>query len=208
MSCSPRRAVLFVPIILLLTLALRQRAHADTYEFFTFTDYSGAARVIGVDDTGDVVSRLLETYCGNTATSCYYVFQAFGPGYLTATLPPLTLDDGTPCSPNPHAAFGTCNNGYEAYWIDLSGSNPGIYGGPYTDVQQFPFLIADFAPLVDSYGDIAWTDGSVEESHLAYDLTSHQTPEPATFALLLTGFILFAAITSRKLIRARKTQTV
>jgi hypothetical protein len=56
--------------------------------------------------------------------------------------------------------------------------------------------------VINSVGDIAWTDGQIEMNFLAYDLTSHEIPEPVTLALLLTGLIPIIIIARRKLIRA------
>jgi hypothetical protein len=198
---TQRPVLLFVAFVL--TLFALSQAKADTYEPFQFTDHSGASPVRGIDDAGDVLSNLLPGPCGTTATVCYSVFQPFGPGYITSSLPFFGYDDGTSCSPNPEAGFGVCNNGYEAYWINFTNPDGGVYGGPYTDVQKFPVDLADRGfLLINSFGDIAWTDGQIEENYLAYDLTSHETPEPATIALLLTGLIPIAIIGRRKLIRA------
>jgi hypothetical protein len=196
---KPRSVGLLLSLALL--LALHTQAYADTYELFQFTDYNGAGPVLGIDNAGDVLYR---SPCADTTFNCYSVFQPFGTGYQTTTLPPLAYDDGVPCSPNPQATFGLCRNGYEAYWISTATGSPlaGVYGGPNTDIQRFPsFDIAD-SPFffLNSFGDIAWTDGTVEENYLAYDLTAHETPEPATLALLMAGLIPLAIIARRKLI--------
>lgn len=192
--------LLFSSIIFLF---LHSSALADTYELFQFTDYNGAGPVLGINAAGDVLYR---SPCADTTFNCYSVFQPFGPGYSSTTLPPFAFDDGTPCSPNSQAAFGMCNNGYEAYWISTATQSPlaGVYGGPATDIQRFPSNdVADWPFFfLDSYGDMTWTDGTDEENYLAYDITAHETPEPATCALLLTGLILLAAIARRNLIRA------
>jgi hypothetical protein len=194
---KPRSVGLLLSLALL--LALHSQAHADTYELFQFTDYNGAGPVLGIDNAGDVLYR---SPCADTTFNCYSVFQPFGMGYQTTTLPPFAYDDGVPCSTNSQAAFGLCSNGYEAYWISTATGSPlaGVYGGPNTDIQRFPsFDVAD-SPFffLNSFGDIAWTAGTVEENYLAYDLTAHETPEPATFALLTTGLVFLAAIARRR----------
>jgi hypothetical protein len=194
---TQRPILLFVAFVL--TLFALPQAKADTYELFQFTDHNGAGSVYGIDDAGEVLYGSPGS-CGTQATACYSVFQPFGPGYNTETLSMFNFDNGSACSPNPEAAFGVCNNGFEAYWIDLSHPDRGVYGGPSTDVQKFPVDVADFL-VINSFGDIAWTDGQIEMNFLAYDLTSHETPEPATLALLLTGLIPIAAIARRKLLR-------
>jgi hypothetical protein len=198
MSCKSQRAVLLLLLAFLPILFSPAQAHADTYELFQFTDHNGAGSVLGIDDAGDVLYGSPGS-CG-TATVCFSVFQPFGPGYNTETLSTFNFDNGSACSPNPQAEFGVCNNGFEAYLIDLSHPNSGVYGGPSTDVQKFPVNVASFL-VINSFGDIAWTDGQIEMNFLAYDLTSHETPEPATLALLLTGLIPIAAIARRKLLR-------
>jgi hypothetical protein len=188
---------------LVILLSLHSNAHADTYELFQFTDYNGAGPVLGINAAGDVLYR---APCADTTYNCYSVFQPLGPGYSSTTLPPFAFDNGTPCSPNSQATFGMCNNGYEAYWMSPSTSGPlaGVYGGPSSAIQQFPS--DDIANskffFLDSYGDMTWTDGTVEENYLAYDITAHETPEPATYALVLTGLILLATIAHRKFLRA------
>jgi hypothetical protein len=202
LNSKPRSIGPIFSLVILLAIFLSSRALADTYEIFQFTDYNGAGPVLGIDAAGDVLYR---SPCSDTSFDCYSVFQPFGPGYSTTTLPPFAYNNGTPCSPNPLAAFALCNNGYEAYWISPPSSSPlaGVYGGPSTDTQRFPSDDIADAPsfFLDSFGDITWTDGTVEENYLAYDITAHETPEPATIALILTGLAL-AAIGHRKLIRA------
>jgi hypothetical protein len=204
MSHKTQRPLLLF-VALLLALFTLPQAHADTYILFSFVEDSGAAPVIGIDDAGDVLIRRNLVACGLNALSCYSVFQPFGSLVTTEALPAFNYDNGTPCSPNPLAAFGFCNNGYEAYYVSTVGPDRGISGGPYTDVQKFPDsdgLASPHTLLINSYGDITWTEGSTEENYLAYDVTSHETPEPATLALLLTGLIPIAEIARRKLTRA------
>ena len=207
MSWKPQRAV-FLSLVFLLALSLRSQAHADTYELFQFTDYNGAGPVLGIDNSGEALYR---SPCFDTTFSCYSVFQPFGPGYSSPTLPPVAFNMGgasanSPCPVNPLASFGLCNNGYEAYWISpaIGGQLAGVYGGPIADVQRFQTTNPANSTFfhLDSFGDLAWTDGQLEENFLAYNLTAHEAPEPATLVLLATGLILLAAIARRRLIRA------
>jgi hypothetical protein len=182
---------------------MHSQAHADTYELFQFTDYNGAGPVLGLDNAGDVLHR---SPCADTTFNCYSVFQPFGPGYSTQTLPPFTQSNGGPCSPGPQATLALCNGAYEAYWISTATGSPlaGVYGGPTTDIHRFPSQDVADSPFffLNSFGDIAWTDGTVEENYLAYDITAHETPEPAAIALLITGLIPLAEVGRRKFIRA------
>jgi hypothetical protein len=206
MSCKSKRAVFLFSMVFLMALFSHVRAHADTYELFQFTDHSGATPVLGIDNAGDVLYGGPGTFCGATATTCYSVFQPFGPGYTRATLPLFSYAGASSCSPNPQAFFGSCDNGFEAYFINTS-PNRGVYVGTSADIQEFPGLIADLNGLfIDSYGDVAWTDGAIEMNFLAFDLTSHETPEPGTVALLLTGLILFAVLAHRRLLRSWSMQ--
>jgi hypothetical protein len=202
MSWKPQHAICLC-FAFLLALFLHSQAHADTYQLFQFTDYNGAGPVIGLDNSGDV---LYPSYCtGSIDFSCFSVFQPFGPGYTLTTRPPFpTPTVGGPCPVVPLASLQLCNNGYEAYWITPAVGGPlaGVYGGPITDIQRFPSNDIAQPPslFLNEFGDLAWTDGTVEENFLAYDLTAHQTPEPATLALLTTGLVLLAIITRRRLI--------
>jgi len=188
---------------LVILLSPHSIARADTYELFQFTDYNGASPVLGIDAAGDVLYR---SPCADTTFHCYSVFQPLGPGYSSNTLPPFAFDNGTPCSPNSQAALGMCNDGYEAYWISTATGSPlaGVYGGTSADILRFPSNDVAESPFffIDSFGDITWTDGIREENYLAYDITAHETPEPATYALVLTGLILLATIAHRKFLRA------
>jgi hypothetical protein len=190
-------------LVFLLAIFLSSPAQADTYQLFQFTDYNGAGPVLGLDNAGDVLYR---SPCADTTFTCYSVFQPFGPGYSTQTLPPFTQSNGAPCSPNPLAALALCNGAYEAYWISTAtgGALAGVYGGPSSDIQKFPSVdVADFPFFfLNSSGDMAWTDGTLEFNYLAYDITAHETPEPAALTLLMTGLIPLAEVGRRKLIRA------
>jgi hypothetical protein len=99
MSFKSQRAILLLAFLLI--LFPQAQAHADTYELFQFTNHSGAGPVLGIDDAGDVLYGSPTEFCSTKATVCYSVFQPFGPGYNTETLPPLNFDDGSACSPNP-----------------------------------------------------------------------------------------------------------
>jgi hypothetical protein len=86
------------------------------------------------------------------------------------------------------------NNGYE---VDFEGPNRLLYGGREGDLQLIDTdVVADFL-AIDNYGDIAWTNGLFEENFVAYDITAHETPEPATIILLATGLAAFTT-TRRK----------
>jgi hypothetical protein len=193
MSSKSKRPLVMI-VAFLLTLLTLPQAHADTYELFQFTDHSGATGVLGIDDAGEVLYGGSGGFCGPGAVVCYFVFQPFGPGLTSQTPPPFNFDGGSPCSPIPQAAFGSCNNGFEAWFIPPSNPGAGVYGGPDTDPQKLVSAVVDGTLLINSFGDIAWTDGQIETNYLAYDVTAHETPEPTTLALLLTGLIPIALI--------------
>jgi hypothetical protein len=52
--------------------------------------------------------------------------------------------------------------------------------------------------FINAIGDIAWIDGQDETIFEAVDLTSRETPEPSTFALLGTGILGLAGGARRK----------
>jgi hypothetical protein len=198
MSRKPQHAVLTC-FIFFLALSLHSQAHADTYQLFQFNSYNGAGPVLGIDNAGDALYR---SPCADTTFNCYSVFQPFGPGFSSTTLPSFAFDNGAPCLSNPQASFGVCNSGFEAYWISpsIGGSLAGVYVGPPTDLHRFFSIPANSTFFyLNSFGDLAWTDGGVEINLLAYNVTAHQTPEPSTLALLTTGLVFLTAFTRRKL---------
>jgi hypothetical protein len=196
MSCKHPRAVLLFLLAFLPTLFSQAPAHADTYELFQFTDYSGAGPILDIDDHGRVVFR---AFCPDGGLSCFSVFQPFGPTFTSTQLPPFNYTGGAVFDPEGITPMTLFNDGYEA---DFDGTTRTIFGGPEGDLQSLSVgVVADFI-AINNYGDIAWTNGEIEMNFLAYDVTAHITPEPVTIALLITGLVPITIIARRKLIRA------
>jgi hypothetical protein len=200
MSRKSQRAILLLSAVFLLTLFPHTQARADTYEIFQFTDYSGAGPILYIDDHGRVV---FHAFCNDGGLSCFSVFQPFGPIFTSSQLPPFNYTGAAVFDPGGLTSMTLFNDGYEA---DFDGTTRTIFGGPEGDLQPLrEGVVADFI-AINNYGDIAWTNGEIELNFLAYDVTAHITPEPATIALLLTGLIPITIIARRKLIRATGRQ--
>ena len=196
MSHKTQRPLLLF-VALLLTLFTLPQAHADTYEIFQFTDYSGAGPVLELDDHGRVLFR---AWCADFSLGCYSIFDPGDESVTTYNLIlPYTYTGYAVSDLSGITPLTLANAGYE---VDFEGSNRLLYGGPVGDLQLIATnVVADFL-AIDDHGDIAWTNGAIEMNFLAYDVTSHETPEPATLALLFTGLIPIAAVVRRRFIRA------
>ncbi len=198
-----RAAILAVAVVL---FTLPVSARADTYQILALqTDNNHD--LFGIDTAGDVVISAGLNDCqalGPLVDFCYETFIGGVLSSLSATIPSLAYDDGTPCVPSlPPGVFeflhGVCNNGREAFQSGISGSAPeGLYTGP---------AVANFlhGPIADSIvmnasGDIAFADSLNEEIFEAVDLSTDVTPEPSTLVLLATG-VLGAGALRRRFVR-------
>jgi hypothetical protein len=195
MSCRPRTAFLLLSLAFLFTSAFPRQVCADTYQIFEFTDYDGAGPVLFLDNAGDVVYRAPNQFCEPMTTGCYAVFQPFGPGFITDTLPALDYTGTAVSDSGGLTSMTLINNGFE---VDFEGSSHTLLAGPVGGLQPLPLdVVADVLGL-NNFGDVAWTNGEIEENFLAYDLTSHETPDPATFILFATGLASLAAFKRRR----------
>jgi len=161
---------------------------ADTYQIF---DLGNTHAFYGIDTAGDVVVFDATASCNIQDDGCYERFHLGGVISFTLNPPLLDYDNGAPCTPalppGTVISHGVCNVGLYAYGeispqLGLFVGSDFLHGGPVT------------ALLMNSKGDIAWSDGS--DSFEAYNLTAH-APEPNTLVLFATG-VLGAAMAFRR----------
>ena len=172
-------------------------ALADSYTAIQIGELNaGSASVRGIDSSGDAL------YYNNNGQR-YTVYDHGAVVYRGSSSPASFVpDNGSSCSISYEGSvyLGVCNNGYEAVGIT----------SPYGTVPTNTFVIGhdgQFATLyfgnpgrlifdpyltyINSSGDVAFTEVGQEDSFQAYNTTP--TPEPSTWALLLTGVgVVFA----------------
>jgi hypothetical protein len=166
--------------------------HADTYVIYNLGDDNGRP-IVGIDTLGEVVIF-------NEFTSDYLTYANGVLVNTTSTLPSLTYDNGTPCSEP--AGFGPsgeviCNNGRIGFGsrFNTNGDPDGVYTGSTSSLTLVqPFGTTDMAVL-NSFGDLAWSNGIVEFNFEAVDIT----PEPNSLLLFGTGCVSLFCVLRRKL---------
>jgi hypothetical protein len=170
------------------------QVHADTYQIFDL-GRTNARDLIGIDNLGQVV--ILNVFTGDYLT--------YSNGVLvntTSTLPSLTYDNGTPCSAPPGFSVPTigadsiCNNGFVAFGSlsNPNGDPSGLYTGPVSSLTLIDG-VGEATLKLNSFGDLAWTNGLIEEHFEAIDLT---TPEPGSLLLVGTGFVSLLGVLRRQ----------
>jgi len=184
-----------IPVVVAVLFALSVSAHADTYQIFNL-GVANSNSVYGIDAAGDVVIRG-SSFCG-VFGYCYKTYTDGVLSSVSATAPSLDYDNGTACKPVVEAGKGACNNGREAFGANFD-SMHGLFTGP-DPAADFLFGGSVDAIVMNSFGDIAWTDGRDEYNWVAMDLTSHAVPEPNTLMLFATGVLGAAGALRRRLV--------
>jgi hypothetical protein len=170
--------------------------NADTYKIYDLGGTPDGHFVIDIDNLGQVV--ILDENGG-----MFTDYLTYNNGVLvntTSTLPNLTYDNGVSCSPP--AGFSAssnntvCNNGRTAFgsFSNPNGDPNGLYTGPVSSLTLIDG-IGETTLKLNSSGDLAWTNGLIEENFEAIDLS---TPEPASLLLVGTGCVSLFGFLRRK----------
>jgi PEP-CTERM motif len=212
-TMSKAKQTTLIAFLFVIACAFHLRAFADTYQFFTL-EPTNEGTLYGLDSAGSTVIFLFNSSkCNNNLLNpCYGVYVDGFFSYTTDTPPALDYDGGVSCAtpagfkalPIGINPIGTavCNSGRVVFGArsNPNGDPDGLYAGPYSDPQfidpgpipNTPFL------FLNSAGDFAFTDGSVEEIFFALDLTTHQTPEPTSLVLLGSGILGLVGVARRR----------
>src|ERR1700710_962938 len=144
-------------------------AKADTYDIFVLASDEGRF-FRGMDAQGTVILSYdvaTQSTCLNPGTGCFTTYAYGAPTTSADTLPIITPDNGTPCTPSMPAGVivyrGICNNGYEAFMGKLTSSQdkPFLYVGP--DFNMLSSASGEGVFLyMNSEGDIVWNDPGLE----------------------------------------------
>jgi hypothetical protein len=171
------------------------QVHADTYVIYNLGDDNDRP-IVGIDTSGQVVIL-------NEILSEYLTYANGVLVNTTSTLPALTYDNGTPCSPPsgfsaPAATQVVCNNGRTGFWSFLNpNSDPdGVYTGPTSSLTLVDSGSAVGPDALNASGDFAWSDGQSEFNFEAVDISA---PEPATLWLFGSGCLTLVGLLRRKL---------
>jgi hypothetical protein len=175
------------------------RVHADIYQIYDLGGTSNGRIIVDIDNLGQVVIL-------NENGGIFTNYLTYDNGVLvntTSTLPSLTYDNGAPCSPPAGFSVPTigaesiCNNGFVAFgsFSNPNGDPSGLYTGPVSSLTLIDG-VGEATLKLNSFGDLAWTNGLIEENFEAIDLT---TPEPSSLLLVGTGLISLFGVLRRKL---------
>jgi hypothetical protein len=207
---SIRRASLAALITIFSLAAAASPAHADSFTVTTVS-YSHNESFVGIDSAGDFVVNVTNTLsyfnptCGGVAVSPYtQCFETFYVGQsspvFSTTVPNLTYDNGTPCTPNAGGSYlvlnGRCNNGYEIFG-GYSGPTRGVWAGndPILSFLNHGSFDGGF---INSSGDAVFLDGLDNTLIFVENTTPNPIPEPASWLLLGSGAIAFVGALRRK----------
>lgn len=196
MSCKREPALAYATLVFAFLLTLIAPAHADTYSVAGFTDYGGAGPVLAIDTSGDVLFGDPGCYgFPPNADYCYSLYERSGVIENFSSIPPYDFTGYSVLDLTGVTPLILTNNGYE---VDFEGQNRLLYGGPEGDLQLISTGVVADLLAINSYGDIAWTNGLFEENFVAYDITAHETPEPATITMLAIGIAAFTIMRRKR----------
>jgi hypothetical protein len=178
------------------------QVHADTYKIYDLGGTPGGHIIVGIDNLGQVVIL-------NENGGIFNSYLTYNNGVLvntTSTLPSLTYDNGAPCSPPAGFSVPTigaesiCNNGFVAFgsFSNPNGDSSGLYTGPVSSLTLIDG-VGEATLKLNSFGDLAWTNGLIEENFGAIDLTTRATPELGSLLLVSTGCFSLLCVLGRKL---------
>lgn len=197
--------------VLCLSAAASRPAHADSFTVTTVA-YTHSANFLGIDSAGNFVVNVTNSLsysphptCGGAAVSPFsQCFETFYVGQtnpvFSTTVPNLTFDNGTPCTPDPGTQFdvlnGRCNNGHEIFGA-FSGPTRGIWAGDDLALSFLNHGTFD-GGFINSNGDAVFIDGFDNTLVFVDDTTRNPIPEPASWLLIGSGAIAFVGALRRK----------
>lgn len=197
--------------IIAVLLTASASALADTYQILRLQPASNSPlafhSLVGITDSGVAVLWADPVDCNGTPGHCY---ETYLNGLLfsrSLTKPALAYDNGTACQvtlTDGTPAYGACNNGREVVGTPIGSTLTGIFTGPDPVADLFSAGVLGDVDL-NSSGDFVYLEDAGHESngaiYEAFDLTTRQTPEPASVYLFGTGLFAAAGMMRRRILQ-------